>query len=362
MENIIVFGVGKYFLYKKDALEKKYRIILFLDNSVKFDEEKYYKDSNIKIVNPTHVMEIANDNTKIFLMSVNFYDMWRQMIELGASPHRLIVPYNVKPYYRYENTLAGLQLKLDHNHSNQLMICIDDKSYVIENKHKWEAALQAIYREKFSFINAISHMNVMPISVQCGWERGLPIDRVYIEKVLENYKGYICGDVLEVADNFYTLKYGSNVNKSYVMHANANEDGKLNINLETGLGIKEKLCDTFILTQTLMYIYDLKQAIHNIFCLLKPGGTCLITCSGISQNAPSCQDEYGCYFNFCVDGMRKLLEEESLCSNIIGIGSYGNVKTAAAHVAGLCKEDLAAIDFDYNDSYYPVIVYGVAQR
>ena len=148
------------------------------------------------------------------------------------------------------------------------------------------------------------------------------------------------------------------------MHADIESLTIRKINLETGEGIKECLCDCFILTQTLMYIYNLKRAIHNVFRLLKPQGVVLITCSGISPNAPSCQDTYGCYFNFNVDGLRELLRQEELCdtSLAIEVGSYGNVKTAVSHLAGLCKEDLQENDFFHNDPYYPVIVYAMARR
>lgn len=34
MENIIVFGIGKYFNYKKNSLKKIYNVTAFLDNSI----------------------------------------------------------------------------------------------------------------------------------------------------------------------------------------------------------------------------------------------------------------------------------------------------------------------------------------
>ena len=52
-----------------------------------------------------------------------------------------------------------------------------------------------------------------------GITRGTPIDRKYIEQFLEKYREDIKGEVLEIADNTYTLKYGEDrIKKSYILH------------------------------------------------------------------------------------------------------------------------------------------------
>jgi hypothetical protein len=58
-----------------------------------------------------------------------------------------------------------------------------------------------------------------PISRAWGYDRGLPIDRYYIEQFLSVYAADIKGHVLEVKDNNYTVKYGGDrVTKSDVLH------------------------------------------------------------------------------------------------------------------------------------------------
>ncbi len=49
-----------------------------------------------------------------------------------------------------------------------------------------------------------------PISDRYGFDRGIPVDRYYIEKFLSKNSGYIKGRVLEIGDDSYTIKYGGN--------------------------------------------------------------------------------------------------------------------------------------------------------
>ena len=47
-----------------------------------------------------------------------------------------------------------------------------------------------------------------PLSAYYGLDRGIPVDRVHIERFLERHAGDVRGRVLEVRDRGYTLAYG----------------------------------------------------------------------------------------------------------------------------------------------------------
>ena len=47
-----------------------------------------------------------------------------------------------------------------------------------------------------------------PISTNFGFDRGLPIDRYFIEKFLNGNNQDIRGRVLEIGDNDYTARFG----------------------------------------------------------------------------------------------------------------------------------------------------------
>lgn len=361
MEHIIVFGMGKYFEYKRETLVKKYNIVQFLDNKIETGKAEWDKDSGIEIINPEDIDK--DDNTVIFLMSVHFVSMWKQLCAIGVDPGRINFPFTEEPFFENEDALCSYLdcIKFSQNYFE----CVQKNGEIIKicNEEEWRSLLRTAYKNRYPLIEAIAEMEPVPISQQFGTERGTPIDRYYIDQLLEEHSEFIKGDVLEIEDNTYTVRFGKDhVARSIVMDVSAqNSSISFNGNLETGEGIKDEIADCFILTQTLMYIFDLKSAVHNIARLLKRGGNALITCSGISQNSRRCMDDYGCCFNFNVDALRRLFEQEP-DMEVLEAGSFGNVKTVSAHLNGLCCEDLTAEDFVPNDKYYPLIVYAVVKK
>ena len=64
----------------------------------------------------------------------------------------------------------------------------------------------------------LASLSIKPISTKYGFDRGQPIDRVYIEKFLRNKQERIKGVCLEVVDGTYTKKFGgTKVTKSDVI-------------------------------------------------------------------------------------------------------------------------------------------------
>ncbi len=361
MENIIVFGMGKYFEWKKETFEKKYKIIKFLDNQIEKDKTKWYEDTDIEMINPENVDK--EDNTAIFLMSVHFVSMWKQLCEIGVDPARIRFPFTEEPFFDNEDALCSYLDGITFFRKSFACVLKSGKMTEISDEEEWRALLRTAYRNRYPLIDAIAGMGTEPISRQFGTERGTPIDRYYIDEFLGNHAELIGGDVLEIEDSVYTVRFGKDkVAHSIVMDVSSQSSHvSFNGNLETGEGIRDEIADCFILTQTLMYIFDLKSAVHNIGRLLKKGGNALITCSGISQNSKRCMDDYGCCFNFNTDALRKIFEQEP-GMKVLEAGSYGNVKTVSAHLNGLCCEDLEADDFAPNDKYYPLIVCAVVKK
>lgn len=361
MENIIVFGTGKYFEFKRETFEKKYNIVKFLDNRVEENRTERYQNTDIEMMNPNNLNR--DEDTVIFLMSVHFVSMWKQLCRIGIDPERIKFSFTEEPFFENEDALCHYLdcIKFSQNYFE----CIQKNGEItqISNEEEWRSLLRIAYKNRYPLIESIAGMETVPISRQFGTERGTPIDRYYIDQFLEKHSDLISGDVLEIEDNTYTSRFGKDqVICSIVMDVSArNSNISFNGNLETGEGIKEEIADCFILTQTLMYIFDLKSAAHNIARLLKRGGYVLITCSGISQNSRRCMDDYGCCFNFNADALCRLFEQEP-DMEVLESGSYGNVKTVSAHLNGLCCEDLAAEDFVPNDKYYPLIVYAVVRK
>jgi SAM-dependent methyltransferase len=120
---------------------------------------------------------------------------------------------------------------------------------------------------------------VTPISRHFGFDRGLPIDRYYIEKFLVEHSQDIRGRVLEIGDDSYTRRFGGNrVAIRDVLHV---EEGNVRATLVGDLTradhIPSDTFDCFILTQTLHLIYDVRAALQTIYRILKPRGVVLAT-------------------------------------------------------------------------------------
>jgi len=61
-----------------------------------------------------------------------------------------------------------------------------------------------------------------PLSRRFGYDRGVPLDRYYIESFLHHEAAAICGRVLEIGGNSYTKRFGGGrVSKSDVLHVEA---------------------------------------------------------------------------------------------------------------------------------------------
>lgn len=194
-----------------------------------------------------------------------------------------------------------------------------------------------------------------PISRQFGFDRGKPIDRYYIEKFLGENSSYISGTVLEIGDNAYTRAFGKNVLKSEILNYEPSPLCTIVGDLSTGENIPSEKFDCIILTQTLQFIYDVDSALKNAYNALKPGGTILLTASGISQISRYDMDRWGEYWRFTNASLKKLIEDNSGDSKI-EITSYGNVEIAKAFLEGLSCEEIPADLFSYNDNDYQVLL------
>lgn len=210
---------------------------------------------------------------------------------------------------------------------------------------------------KFEQFNSLD-----PISRKFGGDRGIPIDRYYIEKFLRNYHHLIKGTVLEVGSALYTRKFGGNqVTDSMVLHVEAKSNADILGDLETGKGIREHMADCFILTQTLPCIFNVQSAVKNAIKILKPGGTLLATVPGITQISRFDYDRWGHYWSFTDQSLRRLFELAVSPADIT-IQTYGNVKMAKAFLYGLAVHEVKSKDLEHTDSDYQMVISAVVKK
>jgi SAM-dependent methyltransferase len=195
------------------------------------------------------------------------------------------------------------------------------------------------------------------VSRQFGFDRGLPIDRYYIESFLTESAGTIGGVVLEIGDDSYSRRFGGKrITRQDVLHVVPGHPGATIIaDLGDALEIPSSRFDCIILTQTMHYIFDLRAAAATLYRILKPGGTLLATLPGIS---PVCRDQHDknsdCW-RFTAASAATLFAMDFGAANV-RVRTYGNVLTAVAFLEGLCAGDLRPYELDHHDPDYQVTI------
>jgi SAM-dependent methyltransferase len=193
-----------------------------------------------------------------------------------------------------------------------------------------------------------------PISRSWGFDRGTPVDRIYIEAFLARHATEVKGRVLEFGDDSYTRRFGGDrVIRRDVFNADmASRDSTFVGDLASAEYLPSDTFDCVIITQVLQLIYDLHGAVRTLHRVLKPGGVVLATMPGLT---PIHACEWQWFWLLTPASAARLFGECFGLANI-EIETRGNVLTAVAFLHGLAAEELSATDFDYSDPSYPVTV------
>lgn len=196
---------------------------------------------------------------------------------------------------------------------------------------------------------------IEPVSRVFGLDRGMAIDRVYIENFLCANRAYIRGKVLEIADNTYTLRFGTGVTQSDVLHAVPSEQATIVGNLEDAGLLPDDFFDCIILTQTLHVIYNAKTVLRNIAASLAPGGSLLLTVPCISQISRYDMERWGDFWRFTDKGLGEMLKE-CMPGCTIAVEAVGNFAISIAFLAGRSAEEVDPSLFSENDADYQMLV------
>lgn len=202
-----------------------------------------------------------------------------------------------------------------------------------------------------------------PITRSFGFERGLPVDRLYIEAFLASHAADIHGAVLEVGDSGYTQRFGRDVDQAAVLDfpRAANPAATLIADLGVSAQFPADAYDCFICTQTLLFVQNLAVAVQSIHRLLRPGGVALITVPGISQIVRENMDREGDFWRFTSRGCRDLFTPV-FGREAVQVQAFGNVLSATAFLYGLAAEDLHAEELDVHDPDYELLIGARVQK
>jgi Methyltransferase domain len=194
----------------------------------------------------------------------------------------------------------------------------------------------------------------VPVSESWGYDRGTPVDRVYIHRYLDRHRESIRGRVLEVHDDRYTKRFGHAVERSEVLDIDpANPGATLIGDLASPDAFEPDVFDCFVLTQTLQFVYDLRSAVKTVRRVLRPGGVVLATVPAASRISRGQVDRE--FWRFTAASVRRLFADEFGGANV-DVVTYGSSLTVAASIVGLAAEELPRATFDADDEHFPLIV------
>ena len=181
---------------------------------------------------------------------------------------------------------------------------------------------------------------LVPVSREFGYDRGLPVDRYYIERFLAEHAQLVAGRVLEVGDDAYTRRFGGErVTSSDVLNIDAAIPGTTVVaDLADAAHLPSESYDCLVVTQTLHLVYDLPAAVATLHRVLRPGGTLLLTVPGIS---PVSTDRWAdtWYWALTPHAARRLFVEEFVGGEV-EVTAHGNVLAAVAFLEGLAADEL----------------------
>ena len=196
-----------------------------------------------------------------------------------------------------------------------------------------------------------------PVSSNWGFDRGLPVDRYYIEQFLQAHASDIRGHGLEIKEDLYSSRFGGNqITRVDILHPEpGNPRATIVADLTRAQDLASDSFDSIVLTQTLNFIYDVRAAVATLHRLLKPGGTLLATVSGISKISRDDMDRWGHHWAFTTRSAEQLFHEFFSASNV-RVEAHGNVLTAIAFLQGLSTRDLRQTELDYQDDDFQVLI------
>jgi SAM-dependent methyltransferase len=220
-----------------------------------------------------------------------------------------------------------------------------------------ERVIRRITAPPVGDVNWSTLRRTMPVSRWFGCERGIPLDRLYIEQFLRRNAEKIRGHVLEVSEDRYTRRFGADrVESCDILHVMpGNPVATVVADLADAPAIRDRTYDCVVITQTLQMIYNLPAAMQTLHRILKPGGAVLATVPGISQISRSDMEQWGDFWRFTTASATRLFTE-AFPTGKVDVSVYGNVLVASAFLYGLASEDLTDAEIGAHDLDYQLLI------
>jgi SAM-dependent methyltransferase len=198
-------------------------------------------------------------------------------------------------------------------------------------------------------------MTDRPISTSYGSDRGIPADRHYIEEFLRTHADAIRGRCLEIHHDQYVTRFGGRaVEKVDVLDIDPNNERATLIGDLQRLGsvVASDHYNCVVVTQTLQYLPQPHLGVGELYRILAPGGTLLVTVPCLSRTEPGHDDVD--FWRFMPSGARLLFSEAPWSD--VEVTAFGNTLVGMAIWEGLAVEDLPSRAWRRHDADWPCVV------
>lgn len=203
------------------------------------------------------------------------------------------------------------------------------------------------------------HLPLRPISDCYGYDRGTPVDRIYIEDFLDRHRADIYGHGAEIKTDDYLRRFGRDqLRLATVIDIDPhNLDAHLCADLSQLHSLPGETFDCIVLTHTLQLLADPTLALANCHQALRPGGALLVTVPCLSRISPSnrAQDRW----RFTPIG---LWEVFSIWDGPVTVSGHGNLRVCLAALLGETAEDLTPVELEHHDPDFPLVACAIAHR
>ena len=227
--------------------------------------------------------------------------------------------------------------------------------------------LKQIYQlfKRLTIKQSKNYSKIKRVSKKFGFDRGLPIDRFYIDKYLDkNLSKSTYQNGLEVGGVQYLEKFKV-AKKTALLHpeyliSEGHGDQALVVDLNKKFkNIGDEKFDLIIATNVLNFVEEPHLALNTFQELLVPGGLLIISVSASMPISEFDKNRWGDFWRFSLQGLRLILGKTDMDFEI----EYrGNFRATIAFLCGMATEECPEIDLLDLDDEFPITIFAKCKK
>ena len=191
-----------------------------------------------------------------------------------------------------------------------------------------------------------------PLSDVFGFDRGVPVDRYYLHRFLDENRALITGDVLEIQSPGHARRFGHALRRADSVDLEGTHQPTYACDLARAEGvIPDDAYDCFLLPNTLNVLRDVEGCLRQALRVVRPGGHILASAATLVPLTGDMPD----YWHLSAAGWDEIARRAWPGCDV-EVRGHGNSLVAVAAMLGLALEELSDDELAAHDPRYPVLV------